>query len=130
MIRYKRVPKDDALLRSRLEELAAERRRFPMTTARVFAGTLRQRLERNTHHAKDWMSALAIEGVKVRQAALIVGFTYLLSPVGYAEFTIWPKLVIPGHIEQTVANIASHHGLFLTAIFCYLINFIEDIILA
>ncbi len=28
MIRYKRVPKDDAPLRSRLEELAAERRRF------------------------------------------------------------------------------------------------------
>lgn len=28
MIRYKRVPKDDAPLRSRLEEQAAERRRF------------------------------------------------------------------------------------------------------
>jgi Domain of unknown function (DUF4386) len=76
------------------------------------------------------MRSSPIEGVKVRQAALVVGFTYLLSPVGYAEFTIWPKLVIPGHIDQTVANIGSHHGLFLTATFCYLINFIEDIILA
>ncbi|MBD5656637.1 MAG: DUF4386 domain-containing protein [Candidatus Eremiobacteraeota bacterium] len=66
----------------------------------------------------------------LRQAALIVGFTYLLSPVSYAEFTIYPKLVISGDIEQTVANIGSHHGLFLGALFCFMINFIEDIIIS
>lgn len=66
----------------------------------------------------------------LRQAALIVGFAYLLNPVSYAEFAIYPKLIIPGHIEQTVANIGSHHGLFLTAFFCYLVDFIEDIIIA
>ena len=76
------------------------------------------------------MSSVRAEGVTLRQAALIVGFAYLLNPVSYAEFTIYPKLVIPGNIEQTVANISSHHGLFLTAMFCYLINFIEDIIIA
>jgi len=68
--------------------------------------------------------------VTLRQAALIVGFTYLLSPVSYAEFTIYPKLVISGDIEQTVANIGSHHGLFLGALFCFMINFIEDIIIS
>ncbi len=70
------------------------------------------------------------EGVTLRQAALIVGLAYLLNPVSYAEFVIYPKLIIPGHIEQTVANIGSHHGLFLAAFFCYLIDFIEDIIIA
>jgi Domain of unknown function (DUF4386) len=78
----------------------------------------------------DQMSSVRTEGLTLRQAALIVGFTYLLSPVGYAEFSIYPKLVIAGNISQTVTNIGSHHGLFLAAIFCYLINFIEDIILA
>jgi hypothetical protein len=69
-------------------------------------------------------------GLTLRQAALTAGFAYLLNAVPYAEFSIYPKLVIPGHAQQTVANIASHRGLFLTAIFCYLINFIEDIIIA
>lgn len=66
----------------------------------------------------------------MRQAALVVGFAYLLNPVSYAEFTIYPKLVIPDNIAATVANISAHHGLFLTALFCYLINFIEDIVIA
>ena len=66
----------------------------------------------------------------MRQAALVVGFAYLLNPVSYAEFTIYPKLVVMGNIGQTVANISTHHGFFLTALFCYLINFIEDIVTA
>lgn len=70
------------------------------------------------------------EGLTLRQAALIAGFGYLLNPVSYAEFTIYPKLVVPGHIEQSVANIVSHQGLFLAAFFCYLINFVGDIVIA
>ncbi len=70
------------------------------------------------------------EGVTLRQAALIVGFAYLLNPVSYAEFSIYPKLVIPGNISATVANLGAHHGLFLVATFAYLINFIEDIVIA
>lgn len=69
-------------------------------------------------------------GLTLRQAALTVGFAPLFNPVPYAEFLIYPKLVIPGNAAQTVANISSHHDLFLTAIFCYLINFIEDIVIA
>jgi hypothetical protein len=68
--------------------------------------------------------------VTLRQAALTVGFAELLNPVSYAEFTIYPKLVIPGDISATVANIGAHHGLFLTELFCYLINFVEDIVIA
>ena len=69
-------------------------------------------------------------GLTLRQAALIAGFGYLLSPVTTAEFSIMPKLVIPGKIEQTVQNIGAHHGLFAVAIFCYLITFLEDIVIA
>ena len=70
------------------------------------------------------------EGLTLRQAALIAGVAYLLMPVAYAEFSIWPKLVIPGNIEQTVQNISAHGGLFAAAILCYLIAFIEDVIIA
>jgi hypothetical protein len=41
-----------------------------------------------------------------------------------------PKLVIAGNIEQTAQNITVHGGLFVTAIFCYLICFIEDVVIA
>lgn len=70
------------------------------------------------------------EGLTLRQAALVAGFTYLLGPVTYAEFSIYPKLVIPGNIEQTVHNIAAQPGLFAIAIVCYLVEFIEDIVIA
>ncbi len=66
----------------------------------------------------------------MRQAALIAGFGYLLGPVTYAEFSIYPKLVIPSSIDQTVQNIAAHRGLFAAAILCYLVEFIEDIVIA
>jgi len=69
-------------------------------------------------------------GLTLRVAAIIVGLAYLLDPVSYAEFTAYPKLVIPGHIEQTVANITAHPGLFVMALFFYFINFIEDVIIA
>ncbi|MGB9235187.1 MAG: DUF4386 domain-containing protein [Terriglobales bacterium] len=70
------------------------------------------------------------EGLTLRQAALIAGFGYLLSPVSYAEFNIYPKLVIPGNIEQTAQNITAHPGMFVAAILCYLITFLEDVVIA
>jgi len=71
------------------------------------------------------------EGLTLRQAALLAGFGYLLTtPVFFIEFFIYPKLVIRGQIEQTVANIGSHHSLFLAAIFGYLVNFIGDVVAA
>jgi Domain of unknown function (DUF4386) len=70
------------------------------------------------------------DGLTLRQAALIAGFAYLLSPVSYVEFNIYPKLVISGNIDLTVQNISAHSGLFLAAIFGYLITFLEDIVIA
>ena len=58
------------------------------------------------------------DGLTLRQAAVTAGFAYLLNPVSYADFSIYPRLVIPGKIEQTTQNIASHPGLFTAAILC------------
>ena len=71
------------------------------------------------------------DGLTLRNAALIAGFGYVLTlPVSIVEFRIYPRLVIRGEIEQTVANIGAHHGLFVTALFCYLVNYVGDIIAA
>lgn len=70
------------------------------------------------------------EGVTLRQAAVIAGLGYLLDPVAYAEFGLYPKFVIAGNIAQTVQNITSHRELFAVLILCYVINFIEDIVIA
>jgi hypothetical protein len=53
------------------------------------------------------------EGLTLPQAALVAGFGYLLMPVTFAEFYVFPKLIIPGNIEQTAQNIAAHGGSFL-----------------
>ncbi len=66
----------------------------------------------------------------IRQAAVVAGFAYLLNPVPYAEFSLMPKLVVSGHIDQTVANISAQSSVLLTAIFCYLACFIGDIVIA
>jgi hypothetical protein len=70
------------------------------------------------------------DGMTLRQAALVAGFAYLFNPVSYAEFSIYPKLVISDNIEQTAQNIVAHGGLFVAAIFCYLTSFIGDVVIA
>ncbi len=70
------------------------------------------------------------EGVSLRQAALIAGFGYLFMPAVYAEFSILPRLVIPGNIQQTIQNIATHERLFAAAILCYFFTFILDVVIA
>lgn len=76
------------------------------------------------------MTSTRAEGLTLREAALIVGLAYLLNPVSYAEFAILPKVIIAGNPEETIANIATNHGLFVVALFCFFINFIEDIVIA
>ena len=69
-----------------------------------------------------------IEGITLRQAALIAGFGILIMAFAapFAEYMVYPKLVIPGDIEGTTANIAANMGLFVAGIFAYLITFILD----
>jgi hypothetical protein len=70
------------------------------------------------------------DGLSLRRAALIAGLGYLLTPTVYAEFNVWPKLVIPGNIGQTVLNISAHQSLFAAAILCYLVSFLLDVVIA
>jgi Domain of unknown function (DUF4386) len=74
--------------------------------------------------------AISCDGVTLRQAALVAGFTYLLNPVSYAEFSIYPKLVAANNAALTVQNISAHPGLFAAAILCYSISFIGDVVIA
>ncbi|MBV9719935.1 MAG: DUF4386 domain-containing protein [Candidatus Eremiobacteraeota bacterium] len=70
------------------------------------------------------------EGLTLRLAAVIAGLGYLLSPVSYAEFALFPKLVIPGNIERTVQNITTHGGDFVAIIFCNFVTLLEDVVIA
>jgi hypothetical protein len=79
---------------------------------------------------KPVSAAKSYAGVTLRQAALVAGFAYLLNPVSYAEFSVYPKLVAANNAAQTVQNISAHPGLFAVAIFCYVISFIGDVIIA
>ncbi|HET6275167.1 MAG TPA: DUF4386 domain-containing protein [Candidatus Cybelea sp.] len=70
------------------------------------------------------------DGLTLRQAALIAGFAYLLNPVSYAEFFLWPKLLVAGSVGQTAANVSSHPGMLLGVFFAFFINFSEDVVIA
>jgi uncharacterized protein DUF4386 len=72
------------------------------------------------------------QATSLRQAALIAGFgiLVLVFAAPFAEFFVYPKLVIPGKIEETVRNISANQGLFLAGLFAYLINSVCDVIVA
>ena len=65
-----------------------------------------------------------------RRAAVVAGLGYLLTPTPFAEFYVYPHLVIPGHIEQTAQNILAHQGLFAAGILAYLFSFVADVVIA
>ena len=91
--------------------------------------TLRKLVARSKQ-LKPESAAKSYDGVTLRQAALIAGFAYLLNPVSYAEFSVYPKLVAANDAAQTAQNISAHLGLFAVAILCYIISFIGDVIIA
>ncbi|HEV3154533.1 MAG TPA: DUF4386 domain-containing protein [Candidatus Baltobacteraceae bacterium] len=76
------------------------------------------------------METASTNGLTLRTAAIIAGLAYLFDPVSYAEFTLYPKLVVSDHIAQTITNISSNHGAFLMMFFFYFINFAEDVVVA
>jgi hypothetical protein len=43
---------------------------------------------------------------------VIAALVYLLNPVSYAEYLLFPHLLIPDDIAQTVQNIGAHPKLF------------------
>lgn len=72
------------------------------------------------------------QGITLRQAALIAGFGVLIVVFAssFAESFVYPKLVVPGNIQETVQNMAANKGLFIAGIFSYLITFFCDLLIA
>ncbi|WP_103068495.1 DUF4386 domain-containing protein [Aquimarina sediminis] len=70
--------------------------------------------------------------IPLHQAALITGVVSLIIIIiaPYAEFFVYPKLLILDQPKETAQNILDHKTLFLSAVFCYLITAIGDIIIA
>ncbi|MBV9439225.1 MAG: DUF4386 domain-containing protein, partial [Candidatus Eremiobacteraeota bacterium] len=57
------------------------------------------------------------------------GLGYLLNPVPYAEFVLYPRLVNPANMTETTHNIAVHGAAFVGMASCYLISFVGDIVI-
>ena len=71
-----------------------------------------------------------IAGLSLRQAALVAGIAYLLFPVAFAEFYVFPKLLVHEDIELTVQNITAHPQLFFIGILCHFITLFLDVVIA
>jgi hypothetical protein len=70
--------------------------------------------------------------VTLQKAALISGLGLLISVIAapFAELYVIPKIVIPFQANETAQNIMANQGLFVAAIFAYLLTFICDIVIA
>lgn len=58
------------------------------------------------------------QGITLRHAALIAGLGLLMMAIlaPFAEFFVYPKLVLRGNVEETVLNIRAKSGLFLAGL--------------
>lgn len=73
-----------------------------------------------------------INETSVRKAALIAGFGLVIIVITaiFAEFYVFPKLIVNGDAAETTANIIANKKLFLTGLFSYLIALIGDLVVA
>ncbi len=69
------------------------------------------------------------QGLSLKQAALVAGFTYLLNPVTFAEAYVMPRLVSADPAE-TVRNLTAHPHLFSAAVLSYVVSAIGDVVMA
>ena len=63
-------------------------------------------------------------------AALISGLMLFVPTAPYAEFYVFPKLIISNDAAQTTQNLLHHPKLFLSGIYAMLFTFIMDVVLA
>lgn len=83
------------------------------------------------NNGRHMNTAIAEQDMTLRQAALVAGFAMLLMMFApFAEFYVYPKLVVAGDIVQTLENITANRGLFVAGLIAYLIVFICDIVVA
>jgi len=69
--------------------------------------------------------------ITIQTAALVAGIAILGSVVAapFAEMYVFPKLIVPYKTLETASNIIAHKGLFVAAMYAYLITFILDLII-
>jgi hypothetical protein len=69
--------------------------------------------------------------MSLRTAALLAGIAYLMMmATPFAEFYVFPKLIVPGNFVETAKNIIANEALFRFGIAGYLVNFIGDMLAA
>ena len=72
-----------------------------------------------------------LHGPRLRHAAIITVIGYVMGwGVPFASFYVVPKLFVADNALKTSQNIVANQGLFVAAIFAFLINFIGDVVAA
>ncbi len=73
-----------------------------------------------------------INETSVRNAALVAGFGLMIIVITaiFAEFYVFPKLIVKGDAAETARNIIANKKLFLTGLFSYLTAFVGDVVVA
>ncbi len=66
------------------------------------------------------------------QAALIAGVGLLAMTLSapYAEFYVFPQLLVPADIDGSILNLLQQRGLFVSGIAAFFLNYIADIVVA
>ena len=72
------------------------------------------------------------KSLSLRQAALIAGFGILVMAfcAPFANFYVFPRLIVDGDASATAENILQNRGLFLSGAFAYFITYLCDILVA
>ena len=72
-----------------------------------------------------------VRSPRLRQAAIITIVGNVMAwGVPFASFYVLPKLFVADDAAKTSENILAHQGLFVAAIFAFLINFVGDVVSA
>ncbi len=73
-----------------------------------------------------------INDTSIRQAALVAGIGLLIITITaiFADFYVFPKLMVKGDAAETARNIIANKKLFLTGLFSYLTAFVLDVVVA
>lgn len=66
------------------------------------------------------------------QAALIAGIGLLVMTFSapYAEFYVFPKVLLPGDMDGTINNLITHRGLYVSGLAAFFLNYVADVVVA
>ena len=78
------------------------------------------------------MNTTAETSLSLGQAGLIAGMGLLVMTVTapYAEFYVFPQLLVPGDVDRSMLNLMHQRGLFVSGIAAFFLNYVADILVA